>query len=211
MAAQSEMREKTRTSVCWLLHTGYDPDFLCLTSDAPILNGRRSERKKLEEPWEDRSRDFPVPGLPLGGGLCLGLDQGLLLQDTAPLCGAGGHLLIVNYLWILNTGLYAKQHPHACKIPNQLSTHSSCTPVHYFHICWLSPQTPCGEGTRVFLKPLSFQSHPSCPRGMLAVPHSDRLLNRHDLILKEKERPPAAHAFWVCTGKALLPEDLAQR
>ena len=55
-----------RTSICQLLHTGYDLDFLGLKSDAHILDccWNKGENRRYRK---GRSRDFPVPGLSLGG------------------------------------------------------------------------------------------------------------------------------------------------
>lgn len=43
---QSEIRKKMRTSICQLLHTGYDLDFLGLKSDAPVLDCCRNKGRK---------------------------------------------------------------------------------------------------------------------------------------------------------------------
>ena len=49
-----------RTSICQLLHTGYDLDFLGLKSDAHILDccWNKGENRRYRK---GRSRDFPVP------------------------------------------------------------------------------------------------------------------------------------------------------
>ena len=63
---QSETREKMRTSICQLLHTGYDLEFLHLKSDAQILNHGRSKRKKIEGTLEGQKQEFSCSRAPTG-------------------------------------------------------------------------------------------------------------------------------------------------
>lgn len=67
--ARSEIRgKKTRMSICQLVYTGCDLDFLCLKSNAHILSGCRNKGRRMEETsLEGRSRSFPVAGALTGG------------------------------------------------------------------------------------------------------------------------------------------------
>lgn len=64
--------------------------------------------------------------------------------------------------------------------------------------------------TQAFLKLTVFSEPYIIPTGKLTVTQNGDLLNRQDLIFKE-ERASRAHASLVCTRKALLSQDLAQR
>lgn len=55
-AAWSEIRKKMRMHICQLVHTGYDLDFLCLKSNAHILNHCGNKRKKMEETSEGQKQ-----------------------------------------------------------------------------------------------------------------------------------------------------------
>lgn len=63
--AGSQIREKMRMSICRLVHTGYDLDFLCLESNAHTLNRCSNKRKKTEE-TSGQKQQFSCLRLSLG-------------------------------------------------------------------------------------------------------------------------------------------------
>lgn len=102
--------EKTRVSLCPLVHTGCDLDFLCLKGDARILSRCKNKGKRMEE---RRQKQFScswgsqwVARLLAGIRLASSTSARLLLHG-----GACNHLLVMKHnTKTLITGLKAKQH-----------------------------------------------------------------------------------------------------